>query len=152
MTVAVIGYYKINKTQKLVDKLTEVLVDLIEKEGADTFLFGGRSQFDRLCYNVVTELIYKYQHIQRLFANSVYPKVYDDEYKKLLTYYEDTFYPSKDCGGLIDIEQNEVMVDLCDVALVYITSYSKRSKNATAEIVTDYAQKKGKRVINIVQI
>lgn len=144
MTVAVIGYYKINKTQELVDKLTKTLVDLIENEGADTFLFGGRSQFDDLCYKLVTELRYKYPHIQRLFANEDYPKVYDKYYKKILARYEDTFYPLKACGGLRNIERNEVMVEMCDVVLVYIESYNKspQERKSAAEIAAEYARKK----------
>ena len=95
MIVAVIGHRKIKKTQNLVNKLTETIVDLIENESADTFLFGSRSQFDELCYDVVTELRYKYSHVQRIYVRAEYQHISDDYLSYLLTYYEDTFFPEQ---------------------------------------------------------
>lgn len=50
------GHRKINKTDELVNKLTETIEKLIVENGVGTFLFGSKSQFDDLCYEIVSEL------------------------------------------------------------------------------------------------
>ena len=46
--------------------MRETVERLIVEERVDTFLFGSRSNFDELCYIVVTGLKEKYLHIQRI--------------------------------------------------------------------------------------
>ena len=40
---------KINETEELKQKLTEVIENLIVHENVDTFLFGSKSEFNDLC-------------------------------------------------------------------------------------------------------
>ena len=60
------GHRDIPQTEELKQKVRETVERLIVEERVDTFLFGSRSNFDELCYIVVTELKEKYPHIQRI--------------------------------------------------------------------------------------
>lgn len=121
MKVAVIGHRKINKTQDFVNKLTEIIVNLIENEGADSFLFGSRSEFDDLCYDIVTELRYKYPQIKRVYERAEYGKIDQDYLKTVLKYYEDTFYSYKveSSGKLAYVTRNEIFKKICKIFQIF---------------------------------
>lgn len=55
MTVTFVGHRNIKFTKELKDRLSQILEKLIIEENADTFLFGSRSEFNDLCYKIVTE-------------------------------------------------------------------------------------------------
>lgn len=61
-----IGHRKIEKTDELVNKLEEIINDLIFNQGVVTFLFGSRSQFDDFCHKTVTEFQKKNPQIKRI--------------------------------------------------------------------------------------
>ena len=54
-TVCFIGHRKIDDTTELRKRLCGILRELIDN-GMTDFIFGVRSAFDDLCYEVVTEL------------------------------------------------------------------------------------------------
>ena len=64
-TCCFFGHRKIDETEELKNKLSEIIENLIVNENVDTFLFGSKSQFDDLCHKIVTELKEKYPHIRR---------------------------------------------------------------------------------------
>lgn len=68
MIVAFIGHRKINYSETLKEKVKKIVENLIINENADTFLFGSKSEFDTLCYEVVTELQAKYNLIRRVYV------------------------------------------------------------------------------------
>ncbi len=152
MKVAFIGHRKIEITEELKVRVEETVTTLMEK-GADTFLFGSKSQFDDLCYEIVTEIKKRYSNIRRIFVRAEYEYISDEYRSYLLTMYEDTFYPDSVCGSgaLSYIKRNQVMVDMSDVVVVYCDmnySPSKRSKSGTI-IATSYAKRKHKQIINL---
>ena len=55
MKVCFIGHKAIEKTQELISLLKETALSLIEK-GAKTFLFGSKSEFDKLSWEIITEI------------------------------------------------------------------------------------------------
>lgn len=55
MRVAFIGHRKIAETGELKRELTGIVESLIVNEYADTFLFGSKSDFNGLSYEVVSE-------------------------------------------------------------------------------------------------
>ena len=65
MKVAFIGHRKIEKVEEVMQRVVKIVTKLIN-EGADTFLFGSRNQFDEMCYKVVTELQKNYPYIIRV--------------------------------------------------------------------------------------
>lgn len=94
-----IGHREINVTDELKEKLRVVIECLIVDENIDTFLFGSKSQFDDLCYDIVTETKKKHPHIKRIFVRAEYPYI-DESYKEyLLERYEDTYFPKSVLGA-----------------------------------------------------
>ena len=60
-TCCFFGHRKINLTEDLKSKLRVTMEKLIVDEKVDMFLFGSRSDFDDLCYEIVTELKEKHK-------------------------------------------------------------------------------------------
>ena len=153
MKVAFIGHRNVEKTQALRDKLMRVSEKLIVNEQADTFLFGSRSEFNNLCYEVVTELCKRYSYIRRIFVRAEYEYVNKDYMEYLLENYEDTFYPQSVHGAGVNsyIKRNQVMIDMCDALVAYFDeNYIPQTKTKSGtKIALNYARKKNKRVINL---
>lgn len=60
------GHRKTIITERLKQKLMEIIEDLIVNKNVKIFLFGSRSNFNELCYSVVTGLKEKYEEIKRI--------------------------------------------------------------------------------------
>ena len=108
-TCCFIGHRNIVETEELKNKLISVIENLIENKKADTFLFGSKSNFDDLCYDVVTLLKQqKYPHIKRIYVRAEFPYINDDYKAFLLQSYEDTYYPEKmiNAGKAAYVERN----------------------------------------------
>ncbi len=153
MKVAFIGHRKIEQTFELKEKLTNEIERLIVNDNADTFLFGSKSEFNDLCYEVVSNLKSKYVYIQRVFVRAEYEFIDKSYSDYLLTLYEDTFFPIEvqKAGMLSYIKRNQVMIDMSDVLVTfcnpkYILVSNTRSGT---KIAVDYALKKKKRIINL---
>ena len=94
-TCCFFGHRKINLTEDLKSKLRVTMEKLIVDEKVDMFLFGSRSDFDDLCYEIVTELKEKHPHIKRVYVRAEYPFI-DESYRNyILESYEDTYYPER---------------------------------------------------------
>ena len=145
-------------------KITDTIESLIVEQNIDTFLFGSRSQFDSLCYDLVTKIKEKYPHIKRIYVRAEFPRI-DENYRSyLLESYEDTYYPEgmEKAGKAAYVERNCEMIDRSSVCIIYYnTGYAPpRRKNSRhdltdhqpksgTKIAYDYAQKKKVKVINI---
>lgn len=130
--------------------------DLIINKNVNTFLFGSKSQFDDLCYKVLTELKKIYPYIQRIYVRAEYPYINDSYRNYLLEYFEDTYYPPKiiSSGKAVYIERNYEMINKCHYCIVYYDKtyapYDKNSNNylttrkpkSGTKIAYDYAIKK----------
>ncbi|MBO5136205.1 MAG: hypothetical protein J6C17_02355 [Clostridia bacterium] len=163
-TCCFFGHRKIKETDELKSKLYNEIETLITYKKVHTFLFGSKSQFDDLCYKIVTELKEKYQHIKRIYVRAEFPYI-DDSYKNyLLESYEDTYYPSKmiDAGKAAYVERNYEMIDNSSYCICYydenympprrknsrrdLTDYQPKSGTG---IAFDYARKKELNIINL---
>ena len=160
VSCAFIGHRKIEKTEELKEILTEVITSLIEEDNADMFLFGSRSEFNELCYKVVTKLKERYPQIKRIevrSSNEELPQSYID---LILKDYEGTFFPKQvsGAGNCSYIKRNQTMIDMCDVLVTYYdknykpTGRTRKSDKSGTEIAALYALKKKKQVINILDI
>ncbi len=153
MTVGFIGHRKIESTAELKERLKKTIEELILSEGADTFLFGSRSEFDKLCYEVVSELKKRYSHIRRIYVRAEYEVISESYTEYLLSSYEETFYPDQvhGAGALSYIKRNQVMIDRSDLLIVYYNEQyePKSSKRSGTKIAVEYAQKKKKRLMNL---
>ena len=69
-TACFFGHRKIEASDGLKTILYEEIEKLITVDGIVTFLFGSKSQFDNLCYKIVTELKSKYPDIRRIYVRA----------------------------------------------------------------------------------
>ncbi len=116
-----LGHRKINFSERFCDFLKEEIENLILKENISHFLFGSKSEFNDLCYNIVSDLKNKYPHIERIYVRAEYPFI-DDTYEKyLLSKYESSFYPScvLNSGKACYIKRNYYMIDSSDICVLY---------------------------------
>ena len=163
-TCCFFGHRSIVDTFELRTKITDIIESLIVAQNIDMFLFGSRSQFNTLCYDLVTKIKEKYPHIKRVYVRAEFPCI-DESYRRyLLESYEDTYYPEgmEKAGKAAYVERNCEMIDKSCVCIIYFNSeYTPpRRKNCRRDIVGyqpksgtkiayDYALKKKVKVINI---
>ncbi len=152
-TCCFFGHRTIDITKELRRKLYNEIKNLIVNECIDTFLFGSKSQFDDLSYQVLSELKTDYPHIKRIYVRSHFPYI-DDMYKSyILKNYEDTYYPNKvlNSGKSAYVQRNREMIDKSKFCIIYYNEKytpSTKTKSGT-RLAYDYAIKKNKNIINI---
>ena len=148
----------------MVERIYLIIEDLIVNYNVNIFLFGSKSQFNDLCYQITSKLMLKYSDIKRIYVRAEFPYI-DYEYKAyLLERYEETYYPDRiiKAGKSAYIERNYEMIDKSDFCIVYFDEEYKapirkscnsflperQSKSGTA-IAYNYALKKHKNIINV---
>ena len=122
--------------------LHEVLTDLIENQGADTFYVGNQGSFDFTVRSELKKLSVIYPHIKYSVVLAYMPKSNDGND------YSDTEYPE----GLENVpprfaidKRNRIMIDRSDFVITYVcTSFGGAAK------YKEIAEKKGKKVINLI--
>ena len=159
-TVCFFGHRTIADTKQVKTRLTTTVSKLIS-EGADTFLFGSRSEFDSLCWEVVTELQTQHPNIkrvcyvtphetaitsneQRLQLEQIYftlagSKVRFEEYESAVNSQK-----SQNAAENSYIMRNQDMVDNSDVCVFYYDKdYLPPRRKRTKNVVADYQPKSG---------
>lgn len=165
-TACFFGHRKIGVTDELVSRLKEVVEDLITEKKVDTFLFGSKSQFDKLRLRVVTELKKKYPHIRRIYVRAEFPFIDEDYIAYLLKRYDHTYYPERmiNVGKAAYVERNCEMIDNSSYCVIYYDEkympprrknsrrdlFDYQPKSGTA-VAYDYAVKKEKEIINLAE-
>jgi len=149
-TCCFIGHREINVTDELKEKLRVVIECLIVDENIDTFLFGSKSQFDDLCYDIVPEIKKKYPHIKRIFVRAEYPYIDESYVAYLLKSYEDTYFPKSvlGAGKASYVKRNCEMIENSRFCIVYYKEdYTPKGRKSGTKIAFDYAEKKKKTII-----
>ncbi len=145
-TCCFFGHRTITQTPVLRERLTAAIEKLITEKKVDTFLFGSKSQFDRLCLELVTALKEKHPQIRRIYVRAEFPYI-DDDYKAyLLKFYEDTYYPERlhGAGRAVYVERNREMINNSRYCIVYYDeSHAPTTRKSGTRIALDYALKKG---------
>ena len=163
-TCCFFGHRKIDETAELKNNLYGIIKNLIVNEKVDTFLFGSKSEFDRLCLKTVTELKEKYPHIKRIYVRSAFQHIPDWYEESLLNHYEGTYFPEhmENAGRASYVERNQEMINHSKFCVVYYDKNylplrrknSKRDlfdyqpKSGTA-VAYEYANKRNNVIINI---
>ena len=152
MQACFIGHRKIDVTEELVSSLKDVVETLVN-EDVTSFLFGSKSAFDDLAWEVVTDLKNKYPHIKRIYVRASYQYV-DEFYEKfLLESYEETYFPKKveKAGKYAYVKRNLEMIDNSTFCIFYYSeSYAFSIKRSSGtKTAYEYAIKKGKAVKNL---
>ncbi len=98
-TCCFIGHRKIKCTLELRERLQSILLDLIEN-GTTDFIFGDHSEFNDLCYEVVTKLKEKHPEIGRINFRKTFEDTADYTMQFLIKGYEKSIcpYQTTDCG------------------------------------------------------
>lgn len=170
-TACFFGHRKIDVTDELKNRLYQEIENLITADGIDYFLFGSKSQFDDICYKVVTDLKSKYPNIQRVYVRAESEYI-DGEgsraYREgLLEHYEDTYYPEcvSGAGKAVYVKRNQHMIDKSSVCVVYYDEnympprrkqsrhdlFDYQPKSGT-DVAYKYAEKKKRKIINLYNI
>lgn len=152
-------------TQDILLKLKIILESLISEKSVNVFYFGSKSEFDDLCYKVVTDLKEKYPHIKRVYVRAAYKDISDSYKNYLLESFEDTYYPEsiENSGRAAYVERNYEMINRADYCVVYYDEnyvppkrYNKRDllyrqpKSGT-KLAYDYALKRKKEILNVME-
>ena len=157
-TCCFFGHRKIKLTNELRSKLSGEIQRLIIDEKVDIFLFGSRSEFDDLCYEITSELRKCHPHIKRIYVRAHFPYINDDYMEYLLESYEGTYYPEKilNSGRASYVERNYEMINKSSFCIIYFDDkYVLPRKNdgykpkSGTKIAYDYALKKKKTIINV---
>lgn len=151
MKIAFLGHRKIENHEKIRSITTAVIAKLID-QGADTFLFGSRSEFDSLCYEIVSDFKRSNPRLQRIYVRAEYEIISDEYTSYLLERFESTFFPKEvsNAGRAAYIKRNQVMIDLCDLAVIYYDkNYSPAKTHSGTARAVEYLLKRKKRFINI---
>lgn len=154
MNVAFIGHRNTAQTKELKERLLICVENLIAHENADTFLFGSKSAFNDICYDLVSRLKTRHKHIRRVFVRAEYENINKEYSDYLLSLYETTFFPPQAhrAGAAAYIERNRAMIDICDVLITYFDDgYSPQTGNKISgtKRAVEYARLKNKRIINL---
>ena len=124
------------------EKLRSVAEDLIQNAGATEFLIGNNGNFDALALKVIEDLKEKYTDVGYQTVLAYLPV-------KNTVRHNNTTFPEgfeKFPPRLAIIKRNEWMIDNAD----YVVAYVRYTHSNTNKFIT-YAEKKGKRVINIAE-
>ena len=152
MKVCFIGHRNIEVNEELLSSLKETIKKLINN-GATTFLFGSKSQFDNLCWDIVTSFKPQYPEIKRIYVRSAFQHLSKSYTKYLLEYYEETYFPPKleNAGKYSYVERNYEMIDKSNFCVFYYNAnYTPlKKRNSGTKIAYDYAVKKKKNIINL---
>ena len=153
-SVCFIGHRKIVCSLKLKSEIYTLAENLI-LSGTVNFIFGGQSEFNDLCYDIITELKAKYPQILRIHFRTNYENANDYTMQFLIKGYEKSYCPPNisKAGRATYIKRNESMINESDICVFYYNknySLQKPDKtNSGTEIAYDYAVKKRKNIINL---
>lgn len=172
------GHRKIEKNNEIIEKLSKIVEDLIVNKNVRTFLFGTKSEFNTLCHSIVSRVKEKYTYIKRIgypcksetfFLENekekfkkIYRELLNDD-SEIYAVEEIKHFKSIDAACKASyVERNFAMIDDSDFCVFYYNnSYkpkakgNKRSKmydyqpNSGTKIAYEYANKKHKAIINI---
>ena len=167
-----LGHRKVNLSNEQISNLKKLIEDLIINQNVTNFLFGSRSEFISICYDIVTELKSKYNYLIRKYYTCTHEKcVFEYEKAKIEKAYlavvkeklhlrameeEVNFSKKYTAGKLSYVERNEAIIDDSDYCIFYYnkdykpqSTYKYASITSGTKLSYEYAIKKKKRIINV---
>lgn len=145
MTCCFIGHRRIKHKKELASRLRDNICYLLE-QGVATFLFGDHSEFNMLCYEVVSELREVYPKIRRIHYRTDYPDADAYTMQFLLDGYEDSICPDgvAAAGKAAYVERNQAMIQASDFCVFYFNNeYLPASRKESKKAITSYQPKSG---------
>ena len=152
MTCCFIGHRKIKDTPELRERMRSLLIFLTEN-GTVRFIFGDHSEFDRLCYKLVTELKEKHPEIKRIHFRKDYEDTDGYTLGFLISGYEESICPKGvgRAGRASYIERNQAMIRESDICIFYYheNAYPDRMKKSGTAVSYAQAVQMKKTVYNL---
>ena len=156
MKVCFIGHRYIENAEA-VKKLLKETLEVVIKQGVNTFYFGSKSEFDDLAYEVVTTLKESYNNIKRVYVRSAYQFIEKFYEEYLLKSYEETYFPPKieNAGKSSYVERNFEMINNSTYCIFYYNENyvplkrGRYQRNSGTKVAYKYALKKKKKIINL---
>lgn len=160
MRVCFIGHRKVVDSKQIKGKLYDTISTLIAN-GADTFIFGSRSDFDTLCWEVVTELQKQFPHLKRISYNAPHEASFTSKEEREsceqffsriakgevhYADYEEAVSSTKSINANKNayIMRNQEMIDNSDVCVFYYNKdYLPPKRKAPNKFLPDYQPKSG---------
>lgn len=119
------------------------IIEALIKEGADEFLLGGYGNFDKIAASVVKSFKVNYPQIKSILVIPYLNRDYNKELYDLSVYPElENVHPK---GAIV--KRNQYMIDEADVVVACV-----KYKNGGAHTTLKYAEKKNKRIIDVMNI
>ena len=149
-TCCIIGHRTINETEELKSKLFAAIESLIADKSVDTFLFGSKSRFNDLCYEIVSKLKEKHPNIKRVYVRAEFPEISDSYHAYLLERYEETYFPEKllHAGKAVYVERNFEMIRKSRYCLVYYDeAVAPTKRKSGTKIALSYAKAQEKTIL-----
>ena len=151
-TCCFLGHRTICETEELKIQLRNTIETLIENYGVTTFLFGSKSRFNNLCYEITSEIKKKYNYIQRIYVRAEFPEIEEDYEKYLLEFYEYTYFPESalNAGKAVYIKRNREMIDKSRFCVFYYSKALEPTKRTSGtKIAYDYAVHKKRKIYSM---
>ncbi len=158
------GHRKIPNSTRLKNLVYSEAENLIKNKNVTHFLFGSRSAFNDLSYEVVTLLKEKHPHVKRIYVRAEFQDINESFEGYLLSKYDETYFPKQisNAGKASYVERNREMIDKSQYCIIYYDEnyvpprrkYSKRNltdyqpKSGT-KLAYEYAVKKQREIINL---
>lgn len=160
-----IGHRNTTITNDLYVHIALLVEDLIVNHNIKYFLFGSKSKFDDLCYQIVSMFKQKYSNIERVFfpcKNEVC--IFENERKQKEMQLEKilkrkcglksfemqaSFKTSHSAGIASYVERNKSMIDSSTYCIFHYNPQQKTSgKHSGTKIAFEYAKKRNKNITN----
>ena len=126
------------------NKLRAIIVDLIENQGVTEFYNGLRGDFDRLCADIVYELMGNYPTIKNILVLSYHPR---EGFVLPKCFNESVYLLEKPVLPKFAITYtNQAIVEKVDFIVSGVALHSGGAWSAC-----DYARRKGKPIISILE-
>lgn len=147
-TCSCFGHSDVDITDDLIAR-TRIEIGKAIEDSVRIFLFGGRSDFDDLCYDLVTEKknANPQLNIKRVFCFALDKQLRKPPYWFAKKDYEALECPTKDFSGWYKsiYYRNAAMIDQSDLILFWV----EPRENSCVYKTYKYAVKKHKRIVNL---
>ncbi|MBE5732609.1 MAG: hypothetical protein E7353_06170 [Clostridiales bacterium] len=167
---AIIGHRKIEITEDLKSRIFDTVCGLVENKGVKRFLFGSKSDFNTLCYEIILCAKSRYSFIESVvytckneaFIDNASKEEIEIAYKtvgvkdRILSFDKEVEFRDKYVSGKSAyIQRNYAMIDDSDYCLFYYNSNyhpqnsTGKTTNSGTALSYQHALKNSKIIINV---
>ena len=130
MKVGFFGHSDILLTKLEIDKLTNLIINILNNNSFVEFFLGGYGNFDYICASILKELKHKHKNFKRTFVTPYISNTYLKN-KFNLNLYDNCVYPPLENTPkkYAILNRNNWIIENCDFLIFYVThSFGGTSK------------------------